>query len=113
MEVSTSKRHAPADQLRHAEDAIGRVLSVFPDDAMAHFLKGEMQRAGAGMCRYCECLRGRHHMNPSLAQAYGALGAAKIRVGHSAEACAPLQMAIKLSPRDCEPQHLVFLTRPR
>ncbi|MEY9706288.1 tetratricopeptide (TPR) repeat protein [Bradyrhizobium diazoefficiens] len=39
-------------------------------------------------------------INPSLAPAHGALGAAKIRVGRSAEAFAPLQMAIQLSPRD-------------
>jgi class 3 adenylate cyclase/TolB-like protein/tetratricopeptide (TPR) repeat protein len=91
----------PAEQLRRAEDAIARVLSEFPNDAMAHFVKGEIQRAkgrnGEIAVSACEAAI---DLNPSLAPAYGGLGGAKIRVGRSAEAFAPLQIAIKLSPRD-------------
>jgi len=91
----------PADQLRRANDAVSRVLSVVPNDAMAHFVKGEIQRAAG---RNVEAAVGEYEaaiaINPSLAPAYGALGATKIRVGRSAEAFAPLQMAIQLSPRD-------------
>ena len=76
-------------------------MSAYPDDAMAHFVKGEIQRAKG---RNVEVAVGDYNaaiaLNPSLAPAYGALGAAKIRVGRSAEAFAPLEMAIKLSPRD-------------
>ena len=101
VEVNYRWTDTPADQLRHAEDAIGRVLSVFPDDAMAHFVKGEIQRArGRNVEVAVSAYEAAIALNPSLAPAYGALGAAKIRVGHSAEAFAPLQMAIKLSPRD-------------
>jgi adenylate cyclase len=92
---------APADQLRRAENAVDQVLSRFPSDAMAHFVKGEIQRAkgrnlDAAVGEYVAAIA----INPSLAPAHGALGATKIRVGRSAEAFAPLQMAIQLSPRD-------------
>jgi adenylate cyclase len=101
IEVNYRWTDAPADKLRRAEDAVGRVLSAYPDDAMAHFVKGEIQRAKG---RNIEVAVGDYDaaiaLNPSLAPAYGALGAAKIRVGRSAEAFAPLEMAIKLSPRD-------------
>jgi adenylate cyclase len=101
IEVNYRWTDKPADQLRRAEDAIGRVLSAFPDDAMAHFVKGEIQRArGRNVEVAVSAYEAAIALNPSLAPAYGALGAAKIRVGHSAEAFAPLQMAIKLSPRD-------------
>lgn len=101
MEVNYRWSDAPADQLRRAEDTIGRVLSVSPSDAMAHFVKGEIQRAKGrnieiGVDEYEAAIA----LNPSLAPAYGALGGAKIRVGRAAEAFAPLEKAIQLSPRD-------------
>ncbi|MEY9541494.1 adenylate cyclase [Bradyrhizobium diazoefficiens] len=101
MEVNYRWTDAPADQLRRAESAVGQVLSKFPSDAMAHFVRGEIQRASG---RNVEAAVGEYEaaiaINPSLAPAHGSLGAAKIRVGRSAEAFAPLQMAIQLSPRD-------------
>ncbi|MBO4226145.1 adenylate/guanylate cyclase domain-containing protein [Bradyrhizobium neotropicale] len=101
MEVNYRWSNAPADQLQRAENAVGQVLSKFPSDAMAHFVKGEILRARG---RNVESAVGEYEeaiaINPSLAPAHGALGAAKIRVGRSAEAFAPLQMAIQLSPRD-------------
>jgi adenylate cyclase len=101
MEVNYRWSDAPADQLRRAEDTIGRVLSVAPSDAMAHFVRGEIQRAKG---RNVEIAVGEYEaaiaLNPSLAPAYGALGGAKIRVGRSAEAFEPLERAIQLSPRD-------------
>lgn len=102
MEVNYRWSDAPAaDQLQRAENAVGQVLSKFPSDAMAHFVKGEIQRSRG---RNVEAAVGEYEqaiaINPSLAPAHGALGAAKIRVGRSAEAFATLQMAIQLSPRD-------------
>lgn len=101
MEVNYRWSEAPADQLQRAENAVGQALSKFPSDAMAHFVKGEILRARG---RNVEVAVGEYEeaiaINPSLAPAHGALGAAKIRVGRSAEAFAPLQMAIQLSPRD-------------
>jgi adenylate cyclase len=101
LEVNYRWTDTPADQLRRAEDAIDRVLSAFPDDAMAHFVKGDIQRAkGRNVEVAVSAYEAAIALNPSLAPAYGALGGAKIRVGRSAEAFASLQMAIKLSPRD-------------
>ena len=101
MEVNYRWTNAPAEQLRRAEDAIGPVLSAFPNDAMAHFVKGEIQRAkGRNVELAVDAYEAALALNPSLAPAYGSLGAAKIRVGNSAEAFEPLQKAIKLSPRD-------------
>ncbi len=101
VEVNYRWSEAPTDQLRRANDAVSQVLSVVPNDAMAHFVKGEIQRATG---RNVEAAVGEYEaaiaINPSLAPAYGALGATKIRVGRSAEAFAPLQMAVQLSPRD-------------
>jgi TolB-like protein len=101
MEVNYRWSDAPAEQLRRAEDTIGRVLSVSPSDAMAHFVKGEIQRAKG---RHIETAVDDYEtaiaLNPSLAPAYGALGGAKIRAGRSAEAFEPLEKAIQLSPRD-------------
>ena len=101
MQVNYRWTDAPADQLTRAEDAIGRVMSAFPNDAMAHFVKGEIQRArGRNVEIAVTAYEAAIALNPSLAPAYGGLGGAKIRVGRSAEAFVPLQMAIKLSPRD-------------
>lgn len=101
IQVNYRWTDTPADKLRRAEQAVDQVLSQFPSDAMAHFVKGEIQRAkgrnlDAAVSEYMAAIG----INPSLAPAHGALGAAKIRVGRSAEAFAPLQMAIQLSPRD-------------
>jgi adenylate cyclase len=101
VEVNYRWTDTPADQLRRANHAVDRVLSVFPDDAMAQFVKGEIQRAkGRNVEVAVSAYETAIALNPSLAPAYGALGGAKIRVGRSAEAFVPLQMAIKLSPRD-------------
>jgi len=92
---------APADDLRRADDAIRGVLAAFPNDAMAYFVKGEIQRAkGRNVEVAVDDYLAAIALNPSLAPAYGALGGAKIRIGRSAEAFEPLQTAIKLSPRD-------------
>jgi TolB-like protein/Flp pilus assembly protein TadD len=100
-EVNYRWTDRPSDELERAEAAVSQVLSAFPSDAMAHFVRGEIQRArgrnlAAAVAEYEPAIA----INPSLAPAHGALGAAKIRVGRSAEAFAPLQLAIQLSPRD-------------
>src|SRR5258708_13827441 len=68
---------------------------------MAHFVKGEILRAGgkdiaAAIGEYEAAIL----INPSLAPAYASLGNAKIRAGKAGEAFAPLQTAVRLSPRD-------------
>jgi class 3 adenylate cyclase/TolB-like protein/tetratricopeptide (TPR) repeat protein len=101
IEVNYRWSDTPTEQLQRANDTVTRVLSAFPDDAMAHFVKGEILRAGG---RNYEAAIGEYDsaiaINPSLAPAYGALGGAMIRAGRSREAFTPLEMAISLSPRD-------------
>jgi adenylate cyclase len=44
VEVNNRWSNAPAEQLARATAAINRVLTVFPNDAMAHFQKGVRSR---------------------------------------------------------------------
>jgi TolB-like protein len=91
----------PTEQLARAQDAVTRALSVFPNDAMAHFVKGEILRTKgkdfeAAIMEYETAIS----INPSLAPAYGFLANAKILAGRSEEAFTPAHTAIRLSPRD-------------
>ena len=101
IEVNYQWSAAPAEQLARAIDAVNKVLSLSPNDAMARFVKGEILRAGgtdfAGAIGEYEAAI---FINPSLAPAYASLGSAKIRAGRAEEAFAPLQTAVQLSPRD-------------
>ncbi len=101
IEVNYRWSPAPAEQLARADDVVSPVLSKFPNDAMAHFAKGEILRAGgkdfaAAIGEYEAAIL----INPSLAPAYASLGNAKIRAGRAGEAFVPLQTAVRLSPRD-------------
>jgi class 3 adenylate cyclase/TolB-like protein len=91
----------PTEQLARAQDAVTRAQSVFPNDAMAHFVKGEILRTKgkdfeAAIMEYETAIS----INPSLAPAYGFLANAKILAGRSEEAFTPAHTAIRLSPRD-------------
>jgi class 3 adenylate cyclase/TolB-like protein len=100
-EVNYRWSAAPAEALARADDLVSRVLSASPNNAMAHFVKGEILRAGG---KDFESAIGEYEaaiaINPSLAPAYAQLGHAKIRAGRAEEAFVPLKTAIRLSPRD-------------
>jgi adenylate cyclase len=100
-EVNYRWSAAPAEALARADDLVSRVLSASPNNAMVHFVKGEILRAGG---KDFESAIGEYEaaiaINPSLAPAYAQLGHAKIRAGRAEEAFVPLQTAIRLSPRD-------------
>jgi adenylate cyclase len=101
VEVQYRWSTVPAEQLTRADSIVTRVLSGSSDDAVAHFVKGDILRAQgkdfeAAIREYEAAIS----INPSLAPAYAALGGAQIRAGRSEEAFAPLQMAVRLSPRD-------------
>lgn len=101
VQVQYRWSNAPTEQLTRADDTVTRVLSALPDDAMAHFVKGDIIRAhGKDFDTAIREYEAAISINPSLAPAYGALGGAKIRAGRSEEAFAPLHTAIRLSPRD-------------
>jgi adenylate cyclase len=100
-EVNYRWSAAPAEALARADDLVSRVLSASPNNAMAHFVKGEILRAGgkdfeSAIREYEAAIA----INPSLAPAYAQLGHAEIRAGRAEEAFVPLQTAIRLSPRD-------------
>lgn len=91
---------APEDDLARADEAVTRVLARLPNHAMAHFVKGEIlvtrKQFDAAIDEYRAAIANDH----SLAPAYGAIGRALIRAGRAEEAFAPLEAAIRLSPRD-------------
>jgi TolB-like protein/cytochrome c-type biogenesis protein CcmH/NrfG len=99
-EVNSRWSAAPAEQLAEADEAVTRVIAGFPNHATAHLVKGEIFRArkdfDAAIAEYETAIA----INPSLAAAYASLGNAEIRAGRAGEAFAPLETAIRLSPRD-------------
>ena len=101
IEVNYRWNADPTEALAQADAAVTRVLKVFPNDAMAHFVKGEILRGGG---KNFESAIGEYQaaisIDPSLAPAYASLGNAKIRAGRAEEAFVPLETAIRLSPRD-------------
>ena len=101
IEVNYRWTAAPAAALARANDAVNQVLSASPNDALAHFVKGEILRGGgedfeAAIGEFKAAIA----INRSLAPAYASLGNAKIRAGRAEEAFGPLQTAIRLSPHD-------------
>ncbi len=101
MEVILRWSAAPTQALARAEDAVGKVLSASPNDAMAHFVRGTILRAGGkDYDAALGELEAAIAINPSLAPAYAQLGITRIVAGRSEEAFDPLQTAIRLSPRD-------------
>jgi adenylate cyclase len=87
-------------RLAAAETAIAEVLSLRPDDALAHEIMGgiliETKRADQGVAEFERALA----LDPNLATAHGFIGLAKIFVGHPEETGAHENEALRLSPRD-------------
>jgi adenylate cyclase len=79
---------------------VTRVLLSFPNDAMAHYVKGEIFRGR----KQFESAIGEYQVaisiNRNLAPAYATLANTYIRAGRTKEAFEPLETAIRLSPRD-------------
>jgi hypothetical protein len=76
------------------------ITNAFPNNAMAHFVRGEVLRVrkefDAAIAEYEIAISIDHN----LADAYARLGNVEIRVGRAEQAFAPLEHAIRLSPRD-------------
>ena len=87
-------------RLAAAEAKIGKVLSLRPNDALAHEIMGgiltQTKRADRGIAEY----EGALALDPNLAAAHGDIGLAKIIVGRSEETGAHENEALRLSPRD-------------
>jgi TolB-like protein len=86
--------------LRAAEATIAKVLSLRPNDALAHEVMGgiliQTRRADRGLAELERALA----LDPNLAAAHGDIGLAKIFVGRDEEIEAHENEALRLSPRD-------------
>jgi len=87
-------------RLASAEAKVAKVLSLRPDDPLAHEIMGgvliETKRADQGIAEFERALA----LDPNLAAAHGAIGLAKIFVGRPEETGAHESEALRLSPRD-------------
>jgi len=87
-------------RLAAAEAEMAKVLSLRPNDALAHEIMGgiliETKRVGQGIAEFERALA----LDPNLAAAHGAIGLAKIFVGRPEETGAHESEALRLSPRD-------------
>ena len=86
--------------LQSAEAAMAKVLSLRPNEALAHEIMGgvltETNRADQGIAESERALA----LDPNLAAAHGELGLAKIITGHPEETEAHENEALRLSPHD-------------
>lgn len=100
---------APAEQLARADALATQVLARFPNNAVAHLAKGEVRRArkqfDAAIDEYQEATA----KDRNLTYAYAVTGGAEILAGRSEQAFAPLQTAIRLSPRDPQLNYWYYL----
>ena len=94
--ITTGKDEA----LKRAEDALNRALAIAPNDATAHWGKGEyfrmMYNAEAASAELEIALT----LNPNLAEAYSYLAITRSLSGHARKGLPLIDKAIELSPRD-------------
>ena len=87
-------------RLAAAEATIAKVLSLRPNDPLAHETMGgilnQTKRSDQGIAEFERALA----LDPNLATAHGEVGLAKIFVGRFAETEAHEKEAMRLSPRD-------------
>jgi TolB-like protein/class 3 adenylate cyclase len=89
-----------AARLVAAEEALTEVLSLAPDNTVAHMCQGIIEihtnRVLQGIREFERALE----LDRNLANAHGQIGAAKILLGQAEDAEAHIQQALRLSPRD-------------
>jgi TolB-like protein/class 3 adenylate cyclase len=87
-------------RLAAAETTMAKVLSLRPNDALAHEIIGavlnQTKRSDQGIAEFERALA----LDPNLATAHGHIGLAKIFVGRAEETEAHVSEALRLSPRD-------------
>jgi TolB-like protein len=92
----------PATVLARADDAASRAISTAPNYAHAHYVKAEVlglsNRFDAALATYDSAIAlDRNHAAAYVGRARNLVG-----IGRAAEALAPVEKAIRLSPRDPE-----------
>ncbi|TYO67829.1 tetratricopeptide repeat protein [Bradyrhizobium hipponense] len=98
--VTSRFSNAPADDLMRADEAVGRVLRSWPDDALAHDTKGHILRARKQFEQSIAEYETAINLDRNLANAYGASGLTKLFAGRAEQLFTPVETAIRLSPRD-------------
>jgi adenylate cyclase len=90
----------PVEDLARADEAVTRVLLSFSNDAMGHYVKGEVFRGRKDFDSAISEYQVAISIDRNLAPAYATLGNTYIRAGRTKEAFEPLRTAIRLSPHD-------------
>ena len=88
-----------AEDKKQATDLIDKALAKSSGSATAHFVKGNTLIHGnpeEALAEYDAALE----INPNLQEAQGAKGMALILSGRAREAASPVQLALRISPRD-------------
>lgn len=99
-EVTSRYSGTPAADLMRADEAVGRVLWSSPDDALAHDTKGQILRARKQFEQSIAEYETAVNLDRNLANAYAAGGLTKLFAGRAEQLFAPVEAAIRLSPRD-------------
>jgi TolB-like protein len=91
---------APDVDLQHADQLIARALAVSPNNAWAHYTKGQVLRAQSqyedAAIEYETAIT----LDRNLANAYAWLGRCKLAIGSVDEVIPLVEYAIRLSPHD-------------
>ena len=89
----------PKAVLAPADDAASRALTLVPNNARAHYAKGEVlqvrKQFEAALAEY----KAATSLNPNLAAAYGSMGRTVLLAGRSHETFPLVEKAIRLSPQ--------------
>jgi TolB-like protein/class 3 adenylate cyclase/Tfp pilus assembly protein PilF len=92
--------NAGPEQLRQAEDAVGRALALDNSLALAHFVAGYVYRAKGQNREALDSFTLAIKLNPNFSRAYAQKGAELINNGRPKEALPLVDKAVQLSPRD-------------
>jgi tetratricopeptide (TPR) repeat protein len=91
---------APEVDIQRADDVIARALAVSPNNAWAHFVKGQVLRAQSQYEDAATEFETAIAFDRNLANAYAWLGRCKLAVGSVEEVIPLTEYAIRLSPHD-------------
>jgi len=87
-------------RVQRADEIVMPLIAANPDLALAHLLKAQVLLQSGQADRALDLIAEALRLNPSLADAWGVLGAAENRLGREADSLPHLRQAIRLSPRD-------------
>jgi len=87
-------------RVQRADEIVTPLLAVDPGSAQVHLMKAQALLQSGQADRALDLIAEALRLNPSLADAWGVLGAAENRLGREADSLPHLRRAIRLSPRD-------------